>query len=624
MTDVQDWHDTDIIHAEQGQGDPFAAAVRATRMPMIVTDPRRADNPIVFANAAFLRLTGYAHEEVLGRNCRFLQGRDTDPASIRAIREAVEAKRDISLDILNYHKDGTPFWNALYLSPVTTASGELQFFFASQMDITDRVEVQLYLTEQRALLEREVTRRTKDLQAALAAKEEALAIKTMLVHEVDHRVKNNLQMIASMLAMQARTVKNSAAGEMLAGVLQRIENIGTVHRRLYQSEDVRRFDLSEFVRDVFDETARGTGRDNIHISYDVEPVSVASAQASPLALMLNEILINALKHAFPDGRAFEPDIEVWDLDVVDRMFPNAILGQGGEGASNVQDDLKRKKKKKKPKVNDEFHVDAVLALAANRQHRNLLASSSADKTVKLWDLNTTKCAKSYSHYTDKVCALDWHPKESTVLLSGSYDRTVVAADMRAPEAAVPRWKVESDVETVRWDPHDSNFFYVTTEQGMVHFFDLRIAQTSPDTSKPVWVLQAHDSNVSSFDVNPIIPGFLVTGSMDKQVKLWNVQPSGPSMVVSRKLSVGKVFSTQFGPDPEVGFRLAVAGSKGAVQVWDTSTNAGVRRAFANRVALPAGDVKEKVVGIGADSSDSEDDEDDVGDRAGEGDEMERD
>jgi periodic tryptophan protein 1 len=315
---------------------------------------------------------------------------------------------------------------------------------------------------------------------------------------------------------------------------------------------------------------------------------------------------------------FEPDIEVWDLDVVDRLYPNAILGQGGEGAANVQDDLKRKRKKKKPKVNDEFHIDAVLSLAANRQHRNLLASSSADKTVKLWDLNTMKCAKSYSHHTDKVCALDWHPKESTVLLSGSYDRTAVAADMRAPEATVPRWNVESDVETVRWDPHDSNFFYVTTEQGMVHFFDLRTAQTSADTSKPVWVLQAHDSNVSSFDVNPIIPGFLATGSMDKQVKLWNVQPSGPSMVVSRNLSVGKVFSTQFAPDPEVGFRLAVAGSKGAVQVWDTSTNAGVRRAFANRVSLPAGDVKERLVGIGADSSESED-EDDVDGRTGGGD-----
>ena len=65
---------TDILHAEQGRGDPFAGAVRATRMPMIITDPRQDDHPIVFANDAFLGLTGYKRDEVLGRNCRFLQG----------------------------------------------------------------------------------------------------------------------------------------------------------------------------------------------------------------------------------------------------------------------------------------------------------------------------------------------------------------------------------------------------------------------------------------------------------------------------------------------------------------------------------------------------------------------
>ena len=74
VTDIHDWHETDRLHAEQGQGDPFAAAVRATRMAMIITDPRQADNPIVFANAAFFKLTGFGRDEVLGHNCRFLQG----------------------------------------------------------------------------------------------------------------------------------------------------------------------------------------------------------------------------------------------------------------------------------------------------------------------------------------------------------------------------------------------------------------------------------------------------------------------------------------------------------------------------------------------------------------------
>lgn len=307
---------------------------------------------------------------------------------------------------------------------------------------------------------------------------------------------------------------------------------------------------------------------------------------------------------------FDPDIEIWDLDTIDCMYPNAILGQGGNenGTESKGGEKKKKKRKKSKKANDDYHVDAVLALAANRHHRNLLASSSADKTVKLWDLYTTKCAKSYSHHTDKVCSIEWHPKESTVLLSGSYDRTVVAADMRAPDAKSPRWGVESDVESVRWDPHDSNLFYISTENGIIHYHDVRNVPSNPAASKPVWTLQAHDESVSSFDINSIIPGFMATGSTDRTVKLWNIQPSGPTMVVSRNLEVGKVFSTVFAPDKEVGFRLAVAGSKGSVQIWDTSTNPAIRKAFAHRVKPVDGEVKERLVGVEEDSSESEDDD----------------
>ncbi|KAH7162981.1 WD40-repeat-containing domain protein [Dactylonectria estremocensis] len=306
----------------------------------------------------------------------------------------------------------------------------------------------------------------------------------------------------------------------------------------------------------------------------------------------------------------DPDIEVWDLDTIDCMYPNAILGQGGNSEAD-----KPKKKKKAKKANDEFHVDAVLSLAANRKHRNLLASASADKTVKLWDLHTTKCAKSYTYHTDKVCSLAWHAVESTVLLSGSYDRTIVAADMRAPDAKPNRWGVESDVENVRWDPHDPNYFFVSTENGIIHYHDIRNAPSDPTATKSVWTLQAHDESVSSFDINSVIPGFMVTGSTDKTVKLWNIQATGPSVVVSRNLDVGKVFSTTFAPDPEVAFRLAVAGSKGTMHVWDTSTNASVRKAFAQRVPDQSGKAEDRLVGVDNDeSSDSEDEGGDAGEK----------
>ena len=323
MTNVDDWHNTDRLHAEQGQGDPFAAAVRATRMAMVITDPRLPDNPIVYANAAFLRLTGYPRDEVVGRNCRFLQGRDTDKHAVDRVRAAIAGRHDVAVDILNYRKDGTPFWNGLYLSPVTNAEGELQFFFASQLDVSDRVEAQLYVNSQRAWLEREVSRRTHDLQLALAAK-------TMLVHEVDHRVKNNLQMISSLLAMQTRTIQDPAAKASLQGMLQRVEAIGTVHRRLYQSEDVQQFDIADFVRDLAAELLTAAGRNDIDLDLDLESAKVDSTQASPVALVINELLTNALKHAFPNQRPGRIAISIRK----DGNILRIVLRDDGVGISN--------------------------------------------------------------------------------------------------------------------------------------------------------------------------------------------------------------------------------------------------------------------------------------------------
>ena len=132
--------DTNRILSEIAGGvdltDPFAAAVRATRMPMIITDPRQHDNPIIFVNDAFCRLTGYGREEIVGRNCRFLQGPKTDRDDVARIRMAVAARQKIEIAIYNYRKDGSGFWNQLLLAPVKDASGETAYFFASQYDVS--------------------------------------------------------------------------------------------------------------------------------------------------------------------------------------------------------------------------------------------------------------------------------------------------------------------------------------------------------------------------------------------------------------------------------------------------------------------------------------------------------
>lgn len=297
MKQADNWHlTTDNLDYEHGRGDPFAAAVRATRMPMVVTDPAQHDNPIVFCNVAFQTLTGYAREEIIGRNCRFLQGPETDEATVDKVRSAIKAGCDVDVDLLNYRKDGTTFWNALYMSPVRDKDGVVRFFFASQLDVTERVEAQNIINEQKELVEREVERRTADLRAALEAK-------TILLHEVDHRVKNNLTMIGSLLRLQVRTIEDPAMTAKLDSMLERVDALAVVHRQLYQSSDISVFDISSFAENLTRDVVGSSGRTDITVNIDTQPLFVDAANASALGLILNEILINAIKHAYADGRA---------------------------------------------------------------------------------------------------------------------------------------------------------------------------------------------------------------------------------------------------------------------------------------------------------------------------------
>lgn len=128
-------------------------AMASTEHGIVVTDPNQPDNPIIYCNPEFQRMTGYAEHEILGRNCRFLQNDDRDQSALEPLREAIHRRQGCRVVLRNYRQNGEMFWNELLLSPVFNESGELSNFVGEQTDVTARKHSELFLAGQNRALD---------------------------------------------------------------------------------------------------------------------------------------------------------------------------------------------------------------------------------------------------------------------------------------------------------------------------------------------------------------------------------------------------------------------------------------------------------------------------------------
>lgn len=279
---------------------------------------------------------------------------------------------------------------------------------------------------------------------------------------------------------------------------------------------------------------------------------------------------------------FDPVIEIWNLDVLDPLEPTATLGAK----------TTKKKKKSSSSYTAETHSDAVMGLNWNRQFRQAMASCSADKSVKIWDITTQACSHTFTHHSDKVQSVLWSEETPTLLATGSFDKSIALADCRSASVMNVVSDLSSDVESMAWNPFNGHHLYVSLESGEVACLDIRMNDKSGKKSKGLQgMFQAHDETTTSISFSRQVQGLCVTSSTDKTVKIWDTEPVSkgkePVLVAYKSMNVGQLFACQFFSDEP--FMLGAGGDAGMLAIWDCDEQEAIRNYFTDRIQLKPSD-----------------------------------
>ncbi len=242
----------------------FEQAVEQTRMALCVTDPHRPGNPIVYVNQAFMEITGYSREESLGRNCKFLQGPETDPKAIERIRQTLEDREVRVIELLNYRKDGTTFVNSLHVGPIYDEEGTLTHFYGSQWDVSEVID-----NRARETVQRHVTA------------------------ELQHRTRNLFGVFGALLRLTASEAVDKA--ELVSELSSRLDAMVRAHEASIGPGGTATgpSDLHALAEAILRPyRTASTGR----IAMDGPVVILNPSTVVPLGLALHELATNALKH----------------------------------------------------------------------------------------------------------------------------------------------------------------------------------------------------------------------------------------------------------------------------------------------------------------------------------------
>ena len=239
----------------------------------------------------------------------------------------------------------------------------------------------------------------------------------------------------------------------------------------------------------------------------------------------------------------QPEVELWNLDVVDILEPAAILPG---------------------------HTGPVTALSWVSLNEKFLLSSSADCTVRMWDISSGQLALTKTQHTREVQSVAWNRSKAHVAASAGSDRVVWVFDVRSSEPGLKQTCCD-ELELIKWNPHNSAIITTVLDSGLVQFYDIR------KLGSPLVEFSPHRDQAESvvLSYNETAQNIIATGSFDGTCKLWDLNGSAPALLASREMEIGSILSVEYAPRDK--FVLGAAGSSGSIAVWDTSENADVEK-----------------------------------------------